>query len=70
MTAVTEHILSALGAYRFPTERGFCYLIYRNIEEIGTEKVSDLHGSMRGTVTIPPGLDLTESTGEVWDAER
>jgi antitoxin (DNA-binding transcriptional repressor) of toxin-antitoxin stability system len=30
----------------------------------------DLWGAMRGTVTIPPGVDLTESTGEVWDAER
>ena len=23
---------------------------------------------MRGTVTILPGVDLTEPTGEVWDA--
>jgi antitoxin (DNA-binding transcriptional repressor) of toxin-antitoxin stability system len=30
----------------------------------------DLWGAMRGTVTIPPGVDLTESTGEVWDAEQ
>lgn len=30
----------------------------------------DLWGAMRGTVTIPPGIDLTDSTGEVWDAER
>jgi antitoxin (DNA-binding transcriptional repressor) of toxin-antitoxin stability system len=30
----------------------------------------DLWGAMRGTVTIPPGVDLTDSTGEVWDAER
>lgn len=31
---------------------------------------SDLWGAMRGTVTIAPGVDLTESTGEVWDAEQ
>ena len=29
----------------------------------------DLWGAMRGTVTVPSGVDLTESTGEVWDAE-
>jgi hypothetical protein len=25
---------------------------------------------MAGTVTIPPGVDVTEPTGETWDAER
>jgi len=25
---------------------------------------------MRGTVTTAPGVDLTESTGEIWDAEQ
>jgi hypothetical protein len=25
---------------------------------------------MAGTVTIPPGVDVTEPTGEIWDAER
>lgn len=30
----------------------------------------DLWGAMRGTVTIAPGVDLTEPTGEVWDAEQ
>lgn len=34
MTAVAAHILGAPGAYRFPTESGYCYLIYRKIEEI------------------------------------
>jgi hypothetical protein len=29
-----------------------------------------LWGAMRGTVIFTPGLDLTESTGEVWDAEQ
>jgi antitoxin (DNA-binding transcriptional repressor) of toxin-antitoxin stability system len=31
---------------------------------------TDLWGAMRGTVTVTPGVDLTESTGEVWDAEQ
>jgi antitoxin (DNA-binding transcriptional repressor) of toxin-antitoxin stability system len=31
---------------------------------------SDLWGAMRGTVTVAPGVDLTESTGEIWDAEQ
>jgi antitoxin (DNA-binding transcriptional repressor) of toxin-antitoxin stability system len=29
----------------------------------------DLWGAMRGTVTVAPGVDLTEPTGERWDAE-
>ena len=29
----------------------------------------DLWGAMRGTVTVAPGVDLTDSTGEAWDAE-
>jgi len=30
----------------------------------------DLWGAMRGTVTVSPGVDLTEGTGEIWEAER
>ena len=30
----------------------------------------ELWGAMRGTVTFLPDVDLTESTGEVWDAEQ
>ena len=30
----------------------------------------DLWGAMRGTVTVAPGVDLTDSPGEVWDAEQ
>ena len=39
------------------------------IDEEADENV-DLWGAMRGTVTIAPGVDLTESTGEIWDAEQ
>ena len=39
------------------------------IEEDSRED-TDLWGAMRGTVKIAPGVDLTESTGEVWDAEQ
>jgi prevent-host-death family protein len=35
-----------------------------------TEEEVDLWGAMVGTVTIAPGVDLTEPTGEVWDAEQ
>jgi|GEM_PF-750796 len=31
---------------------------------------AELWGAMRGTVTVAPGVDLTEPTGELWDAER
>jgi antitoxin (DNA-binding transcriptional repressor) of toxin-antitoxin stability system len=30
----------------------------------------DLWGAMRGTVTIAPGVDLTEAIGEIWEAEQ
>jgi antitoxin (DNA-binding transcriptional repressor) of toxin-antitoxin stability system len=30
----------------------------------------DLWGAMRGTVTVAPGVDLTEGTGEIWEAEQ
>ncbi len=36
MTAVTEHVLDALGGYRFPTEDGLCYLAFRNVEVVGS----------------------------------
>ena len=39
------------------------------IDEEADENV-DLWGAMRGTVTTAPGVDLTESTGEIWDAEQ
>ena len=29
----------------------------------------ELWGAMRGTISIQPGVDLTEPTGELWDAE-
>lgn len=29
-----------------------------------------LYGSMKGTMTIMPGVDLTAPTGEIWDAEQ
>ncbi len=28
-----------------------------------------LRGALKGTVFIPPGVDITEPTGEVWDAD-
>ena len=30
----------------------------------------ELWGAMRGTVRIAPGTDLTQPTGEIWDANR
>jgi hypothetical protein len=38
MTAVTEHVLDAPGAYRFPTDNGFCYLAFRSVEIMNPEK--------------------------------
>lgn len=40
------------------------------IVPFGDDESFELWGAMRGTVTIPAGVDLTQGTGEVWDAER
>jgi hypothetical protein len=40
MTAVAEHLLKAQGAYRFPTDDGFCYLVYREIEELNEGEIA------------------------------
>jgi len=29
----------------------------------------ELWGALRGSVTVPPGTDLTRSTGEIWQAD-
>jgi antitoxin (DNA-binding transcriptional repressor) of toxin-antitoxin stability system len=42
--------------------------IERDDEDL--ETLDDLWGAMRGTVTIAPGVDLTEPTGEIWEAEQ
>jgi antitoxin (DNA-binding transcriptional repressor) of toxin-antitoxin stability system len=30
----------------------------------------ELWGALRGTVKVAPGIDLTQGTGEVWEADR
>ena len=37
MTAVAVHVLEAPGSYRFPTDHGFCYLVFREVEEVFRE---------------------------------
>lgn len=32
MTSIASHVLKAFGSYRFPTDEGFCYLVFRSIE--------------------------------------
>jgi hypothetical protein len=34
MTAIAVHVLDAKGSYRFPTEEGYAYLVYREIKWI------------------------------------
>ncbi len=70
MTAVTEHVLEALGAYRFPTDKGFCYLAYRKVEVVEKETRDNPQDAMRGSSTIPPGVDLTERAGEIRDVQH
>ena len=33
------------------------------------QKLPELWGAMRGTVTVAPGTDLAQGTGEVWKAD-
>ena len=33
------------------------------------QELPELWGAMRGTVKIAPGTDLTQPTGEIWEAE-
>lgn len=66
---MAAHILDAQGAYRFPTDSGHCYLVYRKVEETSDGNMATLYGAMRGTGSAAAGVDLTEPTGEVWDAE-
>ena len=33
------------------------------------QKLTALWGAMRGSVTVPPGTDLTQPTGERWEAD-
>jgi hypothetical protein len=37
MTSVAVHVLNAPGSYRFPTDRGYCYLVYRTIEKLTSD---------------------------------
>ena len=54
-------------------KRAASVLLKRNrpvaaIVPVGDEP-AELWGALRGTVKIPPGTDLTEPTGETWEAE-
>jgi prevent-host-death family protein len=33
------------------------------------QQPAELWGALRGTVKVAPGTDLTEGTGEVWEAD-
>ncbi len=41
MTAVAVHLLESPGSYRFPTDHGFCYLVFREIEEVSEQLQSE-----------------------------
>ncbi len=51
-------------------------LVFRRAEEVeatgraGAGWLAQLRAKMAGTVQVEPGWDLTDPTGEVWDAER
>jgi antitoxin (DNA-binding transcriptional repressor) of toxin-antitoxin stability system len=39
-------------------------------EEENLNTLDGLWGAMRGVMTVAPGVDLTEPTGEIWEAEQ
>jgi len=47
MTAIAAHVLDSPGAYRFPTESGHVYLVYRNVEVIGAAAESCIDPNAR-----------------------
>jgi hypothetical protein len=47
-------------------------LVFRRTEDPaadGGDWLAKLHAALGGTVRVAPGYDLTEPTGEIWDAE-
>ena len=61
----------------FKTERvdmGAQKLVFRRSEPIPAAErggiLARIRARLGGTVTIAPGVDLTEPTGEVWDATK
>ena len=51
------------------TKHGRAVAELRPLREPEARPAVDLHGAMRGTVRIPEGVDITEPTGEVWEAD-
>jgi antitoxin (DNA-binding transcriptional repressor) of toxin-antitoxin stability system len=39
-------------------------------EEENLNTLDGLWGAMRGVMTVAPGVDLTEPTGEIWEPEQ
>ena len=39
-------------------------------ENENLDTLEDVWGAMKGMMVVAPGVDLTEPTGEVWDAEQ
>jgi antitoxin (DNA-binding transcriptional repressor) of toxin-antitoxin stability system len=51
------------------TRHGRAVAELRPLREPEPKPAIELHGAMRGSVRVPPGVDLTEPTDEVWEAE-
>jgi antitoxin (DNA-binding transcriptional repressor) of toxin-antitoxin stability system len=52
------------------TKHGRAVAELRPLTEAEARPAVELHGAMRGSVRVPDGIDITEPTGEVWDAEN
>jgi antitoxin (DNA-binding transcriptional repressor) of toxin-antitoxin stability system len=52
------------------TRHGRAVAELRPLQEPEPRPAVDLHGALRGTGRVPPGVDITEPTGEVWEADE
>lgn len=50
------------------TKHGRAVAELRPFSEPEAQPAFELHGAMRGSVRVLAGVDLTEPTGEVWEA--
>jgi hypothetical protein len=67
---VTEQVNPEAGRLTFRRVRGPARVDKASAPNDGTGWLERLRSKMAGTVQVEPGWDLTNPTGEIWDAER
>jgi len=67
---VTEQVNPEGGRLTFRRIRGPASVDKTSAPKDGAGWLERLRSKMAGTVQVEPGWDLTNPTGEIWDAER